>query len=127
MSKPKKAKRPISKVEQVAISLLITLIIGALFFYFFLPAINLKSGDFYTFAILLCIVFAFVSLLVSGTNLRNEDPRSLIQLLKSRCLHAVILVIALVAVALVGYLVSAPVFRARSYRDLLQVDTGDFA
>ena len=50
MSKPKKAKRPISKVEQVAISLLITLIIGALFFYFFLPAINLKSGDFYTFA-----------------------------------------------------------------------------
>ena len=127
MSKPKKAKRPISKVEQVSISLLITLIIGALFFYFFLPAINLKSGDFYTFAILLCIVFAFVSLLVSGTNLRNEDPRSLIKLLKSRCLPAVILVIALVAVALVGYLVSAPVFRARSYRDLLQVDTGDFA
>lgn len=127
MGKSKKGRAPLSKPMQVLVSLIITAIFGAVYFYFSLPVINLKSGDFYFFAILLCIVFIIVSLLLSGTNFRTGDVRSLFGLVKRRCLPAGILVLALVAVAVVGYVISVPIFRAGAYRDLLQVDHGDFA
>lgn len=127
MSNSKKAKRPLSKAGQVAVSLIITLIFGAVYFYLTLPAINLKNGDFYTFAILLCVVFALSTLLLSGANLRTENARSFLGLLKRRCLPVVILIVLLLVVALGGHIISAPIFRAAAYRDLLQVDTGDFS
>ncbi len=127
MSKPKSGRGPLSKPMQVLVSLIITAIFGAIYFYFSLPAINLKNGAFYVFAILLCAVFIIVSLLLSGANLRTGDARSFLGLVKRRCLPAGILVLLLLAVAVIGYIVSAPIFRAGAYRDLLQVDTGDFA
>ena len=86
MGKSKKGRAPLSKPMQVLVSLIITAIFGAVYFYFSLPVINLKSGDFYFFAILLCIVFIIVSLLLSGTNFRTGDVRSLFGLVKRRCL-----------------------------------------
>lgn len=127
MRKSKRSGTPLSSAAQVLISLLVTAVFGAVYFYLVLPAINLKSGDFYIFAILLCAVFIVVSLLLSGANLRTGDVRSFLGLIKRRCLPAGILVLLLLAVAVVGYLISVPIFRAGAYRDLLQVDTGDFA
>ena len=127
MGKSNKGRTPLSKPMQVLVSLIITAIFGAVYFYFSLPVINLKSGDFYFFAILLCIVFIIVSLLLSGANLRTGDVRAFFGLVKRRCLPAGILVLALAAVAVVGYVISVPIFRAGAYRDLLQVDHGDFA
>ena len=109
MSRAKNGKGPLSRTTQVLVSLIITVILGAVYFYFSLPAINLKSGEFYVFAVLLCAVFIVVSLLLSGANLRTGDVRSFLNLAKRRCLPAIVLVLLLLAVAVVGYIVSAPI------------------
>ena len=46
---------------------------------------------------------------------------------KTQCKAVVIIVLAVIAVFVVGQILSAPIFRAGSYRDLLTVETGDFA
>lgn len=48
------------------ISLLVTLVFGALYFYIKLPAINLHATEFYTFVFLTCAVYCVCNLVVTG-------------------------------------------------------------
>ena len=116
------------------ISLLITAVIGALYFYVSLPAINLQAGEFYGFLILLCIVYTVSVFLLSGgagksagASTPREKAREWLRFIKSRCLPVGLLCAAMVAVVVVGQLLSMPIFRAGAYRDLLTVEDGDFA
>ena len=56
--RPQKQKKPRKAVKspaaRVAINLIVTLLVGAVYFYFELPALNLQSPDFYAFALLMC-------------------------------------------------------------------------
>ena len=57
---------PRSKFGKVLFNLAVTLVIGAIYFYVSLPALNLQSGDFYSFIGLLCIVYVISALITSG-------------------------------------------------------------
>ncbi len=46
------------RTGSLLVSLLITAVVGFVYFYVSLPAINPQSGDFYSFMALLCIVYA---------------------------------------------------------------------
>lgn len=65
--RPKKQRRPIgTPVGRTLLNLAVTLVFGAIYFYVTLPPLNLHSGDFYVFALLLCAVYCGCAVLTSG-------------------------------------------------------------
>ena len=130
-----KTRKPMGRAGSTLVSLLITAVVGFAYFYAALPAINLQSGDFYRFLGLLCVVYAICVFLLSApggkadTVVRTpkEKIKEWFRFVKKSCLPALILFAAVIAVALVGEIVSLPIFRAADYRQLLTVQTGDFA
>lgn len=104
------------------------LVVGAIYFYVSLPALNLHSGDFYAFVLLLCVVYILSALVTSGFDLKGTNGlKEYFRFIKSQCLPIGILLAGLVIVAVLGEIISMPLFRAGAYRDLLEVPNGDFA
>ena len=121
------------KAGRVLTSLLITVVVGFLYFYLSLPAINPQSADFYTFLALLCVVYTLCIFVLSAGDSGNvvrtpkEKVREWLRFVKSSCLPVGILFVAVIAVALIGQIISLPIFRASAYRELLTVEKGTFA
>ncbi len=120
-------KKKMGKAKGIAINLLAVLVVGFLYFYVTLPALNLQSPDFYVFIGLLCIVYVICAIITSGMSLGNGGIGEYVRFIKSQCLPVGILIVGLILVSLIGSVVSMPLFRAAAYRDLLTVQTGDFA
>ena len=129
----KKFRLPTSFVGKILFNLVAPLVVGFLYSYVTLPAINLQSEEFYVFVGILCFVYSLCALLTSGAGLsiQANSKTSLIRayagFVKKQCLPVGILFLLLLAVALIGQLVSLPIFRAADYRNLLTVSDGDFA
>ena len=125
------------RAGSLLVSLLITAAVGFVYFYVSLPAINLQSGDFYSFLLLLCLVYTISVFVLSAKPLDQGEysvvrtPREKIKewflFVKKSCLPVLILFAAIIVVAIVGQIISMPIFRASAYRELLTVQTGDFA
>ena len=124
---------PKSRFGRTLLSLAVTAAVGFGFFYVTLPALNPHTGEFYSFLGLLCAVYVVCIFFLSGAPRDNvirtpkEKLREWLKFIKSRCLPVGLLFVAVVIVAAVGNVVSMPLFRAAAYRDLLTVQTGDFA
>ncbi len=122
-----------SSPGRTLLSLLITAGAGFVYFYITLPALNPHSGDFYSFLVLLCVVYLIATFLLSGGRRSDvvmtpkERAREWFRFIRSRCLPVGLLLAAAVLVSVVGELLSLPLLRAGAYRDLLTVQTGDFA
>ncbi|MBD5162400.1 MAG: CvpA family protein [Oscillibacter sp.] len=114
-----------SPAARVLINLAVTAVAGFLYFYFELPALNLQSPDFYTFVLLLCVVYCVSAIFTSG--FQGQGPGPYFKFLKKQCKIPLLLALAMVALSLAGSLVGSVIFRARSYSQLLTVETGDFA
>lgn len=116
-------------MPRVLISLLITLIIGGVWFYVSLPAINLHNTGFYSFVLVLLLVYILVFMIALGVDTGSQGIhlRDYLSFAKNQCKVVVILVLILAAIFVVGQIISVPIFRSGTYRDLLEVDTGDFA
>lgn len=124
----KVGKGPKSKLGKIAMNLLVTLVVGLVHFYFSLPALNLQNSGFYGFVLLLCVVYILCALITSGMGVRLKGGfKEYFSFVKSQCLPIGILLLLLLVVAVIGEIVSLPIFRAADYRELLQVETGDFA
>ena len=128
------ARAPRGRLGNVLLNLLITLIAGAVYFYVAIPAINLQSGEFYSFVFMLCMIYLLCALVTSGfQGKKGEKPfqrgqlKEYLTFIKQQCLPVGILLIAMVVVIVVGQIVSLPIFRAGAYRDLLTVEDGEFA
>lgn len=119
--------RPKSKFGKILTNLIITAVVGFLYFYVSLPAINLQCSDFYMFVGFLCVVYVLCALVTAGFNPEGSGPKNYIKFIKSQCLPVAVLFMVLVAVVIVGSIVSMTIFQARAYRELLQVETGDFS
>lgn len=127
------ARAPRGRLGNVLLNLLITLIAGAVYFYVAIPAINLQSGEFYSFVFMLCMIYLLCALVTSGfRGKKGEKPfqrgqlKEYLTFIKQQCLPVGILLIAMVVVIVVGQIVSMPIFRAGAYRDLLTVENGEF-
>ena len=132
--KEKKNRKPMGRGGSLLVSLLITAAVGFVYFYVSLPAINPQSGDFYSFLALLCVVYT-VSIFAlsvkpaddSVVRTPKEKLKEWFQFVKKSCLPVLILFAAIIVVSVVGQIISMPIFRAAAYRELLTVQTGDFA
>ncbi len=69
------ARAPRGRLGNVLLNLLITLIAGAVYFYVAIPAINLQSGEFYSFVFMLCMIYLLCALVTSGfRGKKGEKP-----------------------------------------------------
>ena len=131
--KNRKFHVPRSKPGKILMNLLVTLVLGGIYFYVTLPALNFQSGDLYSFVGFLCVVYVVCAFVTSGFRMNTEvvlapaeRVKEYIRFIKQQCLPVGLLFVVLIAVALVGEILSMPIFRAGSYRDLLQVEDGNF-
>jgi len=111
---------------RVLINLAITVVFGFLYFYIELPALNFGSTDLYFFIGLLSAVYMILTIITSGSKLGNglsEYGR----FVKKQCKIPAFILITVIAVTVVGGVISWQVIRAGSYRDLITVENGDFA
>ena len=131
--KEKKTRKPMGRFASFLVSLLITAAVGFVYFYVSLPAINPHSGDFYSFLLLLCVVYTVSVFVLSVKPADNvvrtpaEKMKEWFQFIKKSCLPVVVLFAAVIVVVAVGQILSMPIFRASAYRELLTVQSGDFA
>lgn len=107
------------------ISLLLTVVVGFVYFYVQLPALNLHSADFYTYVLILCAVYCGSNLVITG--FKAADVKDYFKHLIKKCTIPVVVAAVLVVVAVVGNLAGSVFFRARAYAQLLPIETGDFA
>ncbi len=125
-NRPKKERKPIgTPAARTAINLAVTLLFAAVYYYVVLPAINFKTAEFYTFIVLLAVVYCVCAVITSG--FQGTGAKGYFKFVKKQCKVPFFLTVGLLAVALVGSIISWEVFRAADYRDLLAVEEGDFA
>ena len=123
--RPKKPRKPVGNaVTRTLLNIVVTLVVGFVYFYVTLPAINLQSEEFYAFALLLCIVYCVSAIVTSG--FQGEGFKGYFQFVKKQCLVPTVIAVGLLAIAIVGSVAGAVIFRARSYAQLLPIETGDF-
>ena len=115
-----------NKYFVIGIKLLITLLVGFIYFYVELPAINFQDQEFYTFIFILSAVYCLLSLVTMGIY-RVDNVFDFFRTLLKNCRVPAIICIVLLVFLAVGTLISAPLFRAGAYSELLTVTDGDFA
>ena len=123
---------PKSRLGRAVFRLAVTAAAGFLYFYVSLPAINLQDGDFYVFLILLCLIYVVCAFVTSARPMDDvvrtpkEQIKEWFSFVRKSCLPAGVLLGLVILTAVIGSLVSSPIFRAADYRELLNVRTGSF-
>lgn len=107
------------------ISILVTIVVGLIYFYVNLPAINLHATEFYTFVLILCAVYCGCNLVVTG--FKATSIKDYLKHLLKKCTIPVVAAVLLVVIALIGNVAGHVLFRARDYAELLYIEQGDFA
>ncbi len=100
---------------KIALSILITIIGGAIAYYFLLPPMNFGALEFYTFWAVVAAIFVAANFVLSRAFIRPEY----IPYVKKVAIAPIAIVVVLGLVLLVGYLSSTVFFRAASYSQLL--------
>lgn len=133
-------------VRGAIVATVITLVLGFLYFYFALPAINIHNIDAYIFAgvllIIWCSLYAMFSHSIKRTGpktpkdfldvdesgnvvrkrYKNKDGKLAIFSMKV----PLAILCLLVLVVVIGIIVGLPIFRAKSYSALLNAQSSDF-
>ena len=113
---------PDKKVLKIIISLIVTIIGGAIAYYMMLPALNFKSLDFYYFIAVIIAIYVGMIFLTSKAFIKPEY----ITYVKRQSIVPVAIGLVFALVLGIGYLTSAALFRARDYSEIIEVKTEDF-
>ena len=118
---------------KIFLSIFSGLVFTAVMYYVTLPAINLRSPDFWGKLILVIASFAYPFLWKEGTTAapkkKNNMPTGFQFDFNGKKLNPVVVAIIAVPVAilLLGNVISSTVFQARSYASVIEVKEADFA
>ncbi len=111
------------------IPIILTLVIWAGMYYYYLPPLNIHSNEawmFFVMALAIGLVLNFWTIFKTLFLDRNADPFEKGE--KWKLAKRILIVpLALCAFYFVGALLSSPILRASAYHQLLDVQTGDFA
>lgn len=113
---------PEKKVLKIIIAILLTVIGGAVAYYFMLPALNFKSLDFYYFIGAIIAIYVVSTFILSKAFIKPEY----IPYVKKRATIPVIIGLVFALVLGVGYLTSCELFRAKAYSEIIDVKTENF-
>lgn len=103
---------------KIILSLIITVIGAAVAYYFMLPAINIKSTDFYMFIGTVLVIFLASVMVLSGAMTNPEYTPYVKKVSKV----PIIIAIVIAAFVALGMVFSSTVFRASSYSKIISVD-----
>ena len=128
-SREEKTSKPMGKGKAWLVTILVTLVVAAVYFYIQLPAINLKSTSFWSFLLVLSVVF---SVLYYGTN-GVLTPRQLqrmdfngIKNSKYSKIPILVTTALIVLPIVIQFLGSSTLLHARAYSRILTVSDGSF-
>ena len=113
---------PEKKVLKIIISILATIIGGCITYYFMLPAINLKEIEFYYFIAILIAIYIGMTFITSKAFAKPEY----VPYVKRQAIVPLAIGLVFALILGIGYLVSAPLFRAKAYSNIIQVTEEDF-
>ena len=119
-------------MKKTLISIGVTVIYALVAYWFMLPAINLRSKEFYFYLITICAVYLILSLIFKGQRVINDSiSQKKVNLSGFRSSHLVTkILLGVIAVCVVvlagGTLISAEFFHASAYQKLMPVDERDF-
>lgn len=122
---PRPKRAPRKKLPGLLVSSIVTLLVGIVYYYLQLPALNIHSGDLYAFVILLCLVFVVCEIITTG--FKGNTPKSYFEHIRKKATAPFIIICVCLAVSLVGSVIGWQVLRARSYASLMPISEGDFA
>ncbi len=105
------------------IAIIATLVIGAVAYYFMLPAFNFKSIDMYIFFAVLCFIYIGVTMIITKAFINPEYA----PYVRQRSKIPFIIIGALIVICLIGWLFGAVLFRAKAYSRIITVESGDFS
>ena len=112
-----------STVKKVIVSLLLTVVLGAVLYYIMLPALNFKALELYIYIGILIMAYIGIFGILSQAYFRPEY----MEYAKSKAKVPIVLILILAAFVGIGYLTGVEFFRARDYAELIDVKEGDFA
>ncbi len=128
------------KITTTILKLLLSFVVLFLIFWFEMPAINIKSGDFWSFVIQGIIVFtvinafsyvlSFLKRFKTDKNnhvyIENSGEKFKIKTLGKPILISLTAIVVIIALGLVMNLIGAQVFNAKRYNSLLTLQDGNF-
>lgn len=121
-------KKSIPVSVRICLNLLITLVAAAIYFYIVLPPINIQSGDFWIFVILILLLFSILTLLSSKSGQQTPStPRSLFLYLWKNIRIPMILIGTCLIFCLIGTILSAVIFNTKAYSSLITLQKSDFS
>ena len=141
--------KKMDKKTQITVSLIATAVLGLIYFYFTLPAINYQSVDFYFFLITLVVIYFVVNMTLNMKNMGfrkmvdengrvvytrdPDDDYSNVEkdpyLARTRWSEKKIplyIAGALFAIIVIGSVASSPIFHADAYTRLIDIQPGNF-
>lgn len=113
---------PEKKGLKIIINIIVTLIIAAITYYFMLPALNFKAVEIYLYAAIMLVVYSAVNYITSGA-LRAPEYAPYA---KKSSRVPTIIIIVLIAAIIIGFIISSVFFRAKSYSDIIDVNSSKF-
>ncbi len=114
------------------ISSAITIILGGIYYYVALPAINIHSEGFWGFIILLFILLTGSAAFLQRKKFHmvehiGKKPHPLKYLKQSKLTYGLFCItIVLIVVYIIGSLLSSPIINAKKYQQLIQISDGNF-
>lgn len=118
-----KSKKGMSDGKRIVITLVITLVIAAVLYYFMLPALNFKAIELYIWLAFSVLIFIGLYGLSAGAYSRPEKMAAA----KDKMKIPIIILIVMAVIVGIGYLSGAVIFRAKAYSNIINVQDGDFA
>ena len=113
---------PDKKVLKIIISLIVTLIGGAVAYYLMLPALNFKAMEFYYFIAVVIAIYVGMTFLTSKAFIKPEY----IAYVKKQSIVPIAIGLVFALILGVGYITSAALFRAKAYSRIIEVETENF-
>ena len=111
-----------STLKRVLISLALTLVVGAVAYYFMLPALNFKAIELYIYIAVILVAYIGIFGIVSKAYFRPEY----MEYAKNKVKIPIALILVIALVVGIGYLTGAAIFRAKDYAEIITVKEGDF-
>ncbi len=112
------------KLKRNLYSLAITAVVGFVYFYINLPALNIHAQEFYGFVLMLCILYTACMIVLAG--FRTRSIKEFGDYAWKQMKLPVIVLIAILAVTFIGSVCGMVIFRAAAYSSLMPITTGDF-
>jgi len=122
-----------TKVKISVVSIIIAAIIGFIYYYITLPAINIHSAGFWKFIIVLFVILTAISGLFSTSKkvnhiVNHHESFHFREFVRGSKLTFIcsIVTISLLVIFVVGYILSSPIVNAKKYQQLIHIEDANF-